>query len=148
MSGCCEMVMGDTSWAFHCNSSFDTGHSSVWLWPKSVRSSAVKEGTVSLFLALSAQLYWSHRGAGARGVWQFEFTRGVKSKLPPAFTHCWSMEALWLEQPPLCRVWGWEGTRDIKAERVGPYRGAKGWYSGDCNSVNAYLNSRKKARII
>lgn len=44
-------------------------------------------------------------------------------------------------------VWGWEGTRDIKAELVGPYRRAKGWYSGGCNSVNAYLDSLKKARI-
>lgn len=36
--------------------------------------------------------------------------------------------------------------RDLKAQPVGPYRGAKGWYSGSWNSVKC-LNSLSKARI-
>ena len=73
----------------------------------------------------------------------------MKNKLPLAFAHRWSMEALQLVQPPLRREFGdAKGQETLKQDPVvGPDRGAKGWYSGDCDSVDAYLNSLKKARI-
>lgn len=135
LSGCCGIMMGNTSWAFCCDSSFDPLQSDSGLSQWGVQW-AEQAGFVSwLHLLLTCSLRGRSWGCG------------TEHQLPPALRHCGSTEPPWLMLPPLHGEVGWEWTRDLKAQPVGPYRGAKGWYRGDWNSVKC-LNSLSKARIV
>lgn len=108
VSGCCGIMMGNISWAFCCDFSFESLHSSVWLWPQKARWAEGKAGWVCV-LAPSPQQHWPLRDRS--------WGCGI-DKLPPALSHCGSIEPLRVMLPSLHWELGWEGT--WKHNQLGP----------------------------